>query len=94
MRQRDPRGEADIVARVLSVDAKKLLGRLRVLGAESPDGVVQDDTLWTAAGLKYEAYVSAAAELVKEGSAENPSGGTGFPSLKATPKGMKRTQRL
>jgi hypothetical protein len=65
MRQRDPRGEADIVARVLSVDAKKLLGRLRVLGAESPDGVVQDDTLWTAAGLKYETYVSAA-ELVKE----------------------------
>ena len=54
------------MARVLSVDAKKLLGRLRVLGAESPDGVVQDDTLWTAAGLKYEAYVSAAAELVKE----------------------------
>ena len=82
------------MSEALSENANKLLGSLVFLGENSPEGVVQDNTLWQAAGLDYEAYVDAARELVDEGDAENPTNASDFPSLTATPKGMERLRSL
>ena len=72
----------------LSANAFRLLRRLVAAETGNRGRVVEDVELFGGySGLDYDEYAAASRELVEKGFAENPSGGSDYPSLRATPKG-------